>query len=239
MRFACCTAALAACIFVNDQKAPTFDLPGSLELVDLPAQATPVEAMMVSLHPLVLGYEIQAWPDRNGKFVLKNVKPGRYSLTLPFPGRIRTFAIGSKELAPDGFELNSSDVGSLRIIVSEKTTKVSVRVRGLPSRHTGTAALMSPADPYLTLRESCISNALTEPWTTFTFVPLGKYRILIIDKEFQSDVAAYAPRFPDFLKDQAAPVDASEEGETEITATYVDRETIQRAIREAGPVHLR
>jgi hypothetical protein len=58
----------------------------------------------------------------------------------------------------------------------------------------------------------------------------------MVDEEFQSDVAAYAPRFPDFLKDQATPVEASEEGVTEVTATYVDRETIKRAIREAGPL---
>ena len=67
--------------------------------------------MMVGLHPLALGYEIQARPNRDGKFVLKDVKPGRYCLQLPFPGRIRTFALGSKELTPDGFELNSSDAG--------------------------------------------------------------------------------------------------------------------------------
>jgi len=229
--------ALVACVLASGQTLPTFDLPGSLELVDLPPEATPVEAMMVSLHPLARDYEIQARPDRNGKFVLKNVKPGRYSLTLPFPGRIRTFAIGSKELAPDGFDLNSSDGGSLRIVVSEKTTKVSVTVRGLPSqRAAGAIALMSPADPYLTLRLSCISNALTEPRTTFMFVPLGRYRILIIDKEFQGDVSAYAPRFPDFLKDHATQLEASEDGETEVTATYVDGESIKRAIQEAGPI---
>ncbi len=237
MRFACCTVALVACVLASGQTLPTFDLPGSLELVDLPPEATPVEAMMVSLHPLARDYEIQARPDRNGKFVLKNVKPGRYSLTLPFPGRLRTFAIGSKELAPDGFDLNSSDGGSLRIVVSEKTTKVSVTVRGLPSqRAAGAIALMSPADPYLTLRLSCISNALTEPRTTFMFVPLGRYRILIIDKEFQGDVSAYAPRFPDFLKDHATQLEASEDGETEVTATYVDGESIKRAIQEAGPI---
>ena len=236
MRFACCTVALVACVLVSGRTLPTFDLPGSLELVDRPPSATPVEAMMVGLHPLVLDYEIQAWPDRDGKFVLKNVKPGRYSLTLPFPGRIRTFAIGSKELTPDGFELNSSDVGSLRIIASLKTSNVSVKVHGLPGQRSGAVALMCPADPYLTLRQSCISNALTESRTTFTFVPLGKYRMLIVDEEFQSDVAAYAMRFPDFLKDQATPVEASEKGETEVTATYVDGETIKRAIREAGPV---
>lgn len=236
MRFACCTVALVACVLVSAQTLPTFDLPGSLELVDRPPYATPVEAMMVSLHPLVLDFEIQARPDRAGRFVLKNVKPGHYSLKLDFPGRIRTFAIGSKDLAPDRFELNPSDVGPLRIIASLKTSKVSVMVRGLPSQRSGAIALMSPADPYLTLRESCISNALTEPRTTFTFVPLGKYRIFIVDEEFQSDVAAYAPRFPDFLKDHATPVEASEEGETEVTATYVDGETIKQAVRKAGPI---
>lgn len=95
---------------------------------------------------------------------------------------------------------------------------------------------MSPADPYLTLRLSCISNTLTEQRTTFMFVPLGKYRIFIIDKEFQSDVSAYAPRFPDFLKDQATQVEASEEREAEVTATYVDGESIKRAIQKSDPV---
>src|SRR5258708_8516011 len=108
MRFACCTVDLVACALVSGQTPPTFDLPGSLELVDRPPEATPVEAMMVGLHSLVLDYEIQAWPDQDGKFVLKNFKRGRYSLTLPFPGRIRTFSIGSNDLTPDGFQLNSS-----------------------------------------------------------------------------------------------------------------------------------
>jgi hypothetical protein len=91
MRFACCAVLLLAYGLVTGRTQPTFDLPGHLELVDRPPEATPVEAMMVSLHPLVLDYDVQARPDRDGKFVLKNVKPGRYSLTLPFPGRIRTF----------------------------------------------------------------------------------------------------------------------------------------------------
>src|SRR5215469_16232062 len=125
MRFACCAVVLMACALVTgprqppfDPTQPPFDLPGYLELVDRPPEATPVEAMMVSLHPLVLDYDVQAWTDRDGKFVLKNVKPGRYSLTLPFPGRIRTFAIGPKKLVPDEFGLDSSDTGPLQIVVS-------------------------------------------------------------------------------------------------------------------------
>jgi len=187
--------------------------------------------MMVSLHPLVLDYDVEARPDRDGKFVLKNVKPGRYSLTLPFPGRIRTFAIGSKELAPDAFRLDSSDAGPLQIVVSLKTSIVSVKVRGFPSQRGDIVAMLTPADPYLTLRESCSFNTLAEPRTTFRWVPPGKYRIFIVDSQFQSDVAAYAPNFPDFLKDQATPVEVREEGETEATARYVDGETVKLALR--------
>jgi hypothetical protein len=68
-------------------------------------------------------------------------------------------------------------------------------------------------------------------------VPPGKYRIFIVDSQFQSDVAAYAPRFPDFLKDQAAPVEVREEDETEATARYVDGETVNLALRQAGSIH--
>lgn len=251
MRFAGCAVVLMACGLASGRPRahrftgrhtvnsvpPTFDLPGRLELVDQPPEATPVEAMMVTLHPLVLDYEIQARPDRDGKFVLKNLKPGRYSLTLPFPGRIRTFAVGSNELAPDGFELDSSDVRPLRIIVSPKTSILSVRVRGFPSQRGDTVVLLAPADPHLTLRESCSSNTLTELQTTFQWVPPGKYRIFVVDSQFQSEVAAYAPRFPDFLKDQATPVEVREEGKTDATATYVNSETIKQAVRQAGPLH--
>jgi len=62
-------------------------------------------------------------------------------------------------------------------------------------------------------------------------VPPGKYRIFIVDSQFQSDVAGYAPNFPDFLKDRATPVEVREEGETEATAKYVDGETVKLALR--------
>src|SRR5215469_16957387 len=156
---------------VTGRTPPTFDLPGYLELLDRPAEATPVEAMMVSLHPLVLDYDVEARPDRDGKFVLKNVKPGRYSLTLPFPGRIRKFAIGSKELAPDAFRIGSSDAGPLQIVVSLKTSIVSVKVCGLPSQRGDIVSMLSPADPYSTRRESCSLNTLAEPRTTSRRVP--------------------------------------------------------------------
>lgn len=231
MRVACLAVMLATCVVAAAQTPPTFELHGSLKLVDRPPQATPVDSVMVSLHPLQGGFDIQAHPDRYGKFVFKNVRPGRYSFSIPIAGRILSFTDGARKLAPDGFELNSASPRALRIIVSMKTSELFVKVRGLPNDHSGVDVLLVPADPYLTLRLSCFLNALTAPETTFRFVPLGKYRILVVDARYQSNVAAYAPRFPDFLKSQATPVDIVEGSETKATAAYVDDKTVLQAIR--------
>jgi len=240
MRIALCAVILMACASVGGQAHQAFNLSGRLELVDLPPEATPVEVLgAVRLMRLSegRGYPVDAQPDRDGRFVLKDVRPGHYSLELSFPGRIRTFSSGSRELAPDGLELTSGDVELLQIIVSLKTSVLSVKARGLPEKRDEVIVLLAPADPYLTFRQSCTFNKLTSPQTIFGYVPPGKYRIFIVDSQFQSDVAAYGPRFPDFLQDQATPVEVSENGQTEVTATYVDRETVTAAIRQAGPLH--
>jgi hypothetical protein len=236
MRIACCALAVVICSSLSGQTSATFDLVGGLELVDRPSDSTPVEAMLVTLHPLENGYDIQARPDNVGRFVLKKVRPGRYFLQLPFPGRIQTFTNGSQALAPDGFELSSSDSGPIRIVVSLKTSVLSVRTVGVSGKNNSVVVLLAPADPYLTLRESCISNALIGPQSTFQFVPPGKYRIFVIDSKLQSDIAAYAPKFPDFLKDRSTLVEISE-GSMKATATYVDPETIKQAVQKLGLSH--
>jgi len=86
------------------------------------------------------------------------------------------------------------------------------------------------------LREPCFLNALTGPETEFRHVPPGRYRVFIIPAADQSQVAAYAPRFPDFLKHQAATVEVLDKGEAKATATYVDDQAVQQAIRQAGPL---
>ena len=219
--------------------ASAFDLQGVVELVDRPPAATPVEAVSLALHPLDGGFEIWAQPDPDGKFILKKVRPGRYSLTYPMPGRIQTFAQGPNELAPEGFELRSDSIGPLRLVISLKASDVYVKVRAFLSEHSDLVALLAPADTHLTLRESCYSNRLTGPETTFRFVPPGRYRVFVIDAELQSDVGAYAPRFPDFLKGEATSVEALEGGQTVATATYLKSETVREAIRQAGPLNPR
>ena len=82
MRVACIAAlVLVACAQMRAQPHRTFDLNGNLKLVDLPPEATPVEAIVVRLHPKKEGaFDIQADSDTDGNFVMKNVRSGRYSL---------------------------------------------------------------------------------------------------------------------------------------------------------------
>jgi hypothetical protein len=237
MRIACSLVVLTLCGCLIAQTQPLFDLSGKLELVDAPSDATPVEAMLVTLHPLGGGYNIQANADRDGAFVLRRVNAGRYALELPFPGRIISFAKGSEELAPDGFTVSSSGGDTLRILVSLKTVEVSVEATGLPSAPGKRVVVLAPADSHLTLRQSCIYNALVEPRTKFRHVPPGEYRVFVVDPESVSDVAIYAPRFHDFLRNYAKAFEVSSERETKATAIYVDHETIGQAVREIGSVH--
>jgi hypothetical protein len=233
MRILCYAVLFIGCLPSSGQTGSVFDLQGVVELVDRSPAATPIEAVSFCLHPLETGFDICAQPDRDGRFILKKVRPARYSLTFPMPGRIQTFADGPNELTPEGFELSAGSVGPLRLVVSLKSADVSVKVDAIPSGNRDVGALLAPADTHLTLRESCYSNRLRGPQTTFRFVPPGKYRIFVIDAEFESRVAAYAPRFPDFLKNEATPLEVSGTGQTEATATYLDGETVKKAIRQA------
>jgi hypothetical protein len=237
MKILCFSALLIGCSMLNGQTDSAFNVQGLLKLVDRPASAIPIEALTFHIHPLRGGgVDVEARPDRDGEFTLNNVRPGRYSLTFPMPGRIESFAIRSNELAPDGFELTSGQTGPLVLVISMKSTEVSVTVQSFPEGRSDIVALLAPADNHLTLRESCSLNQISGPQTTFRFVPPGRYRIFIFNAEFQQDVAAYAPRFPDFLKNQATSIEAPGSGRTEVTTTYLDGETIKEAVRLAGPL---
>jgi hypothetical protein len=239
MKILCFSVLLIGCARVNGQTDSVFNVQGLLTLVDRPAAATPIEALTFRIHPLGGGgVDVEAQPDRDGKFTLGKVRPGRYSLTFPMPGRIESFASRSNELAPDGFELTSGETGPLVLVISMKSADVSVTVQPFPAERSDIVALLAPADNHLTLRESCYLNQISGPQTTFRFVPPGKYRIFIFDAQFQQDVAAYAPRFPDFLKNQATLIEVPGSGRTEATASYLDGETIKGAIRLAGPLNL-
>ena len=233
MKILCSAVLFIGCLPLAGQTDSVFELQGVVELVDRPPAATPVEAAPFCLHPLGGGFEIWAQPDRDGRFVLNKVRPGRYSLTYPMPGRIQAFAQGPNELAPEGFELSSGSEAPLRLVVSMKSGDVSVKVQAFPSGHSDVVALLAPADTHLTLRESCYYNRLSGPQTTFGYVSPGEYRILVVDAEFQSEVAAFAPRLPEFLKNEASFVEVTGTGETEATANYLERETTKEAIRQA------
>lgn len=214
-----------------------FNIPGTLQFVDRPVSEAPVQMPTFRIHPLDGGADIEAQPDPDGRFTLNKVRPGRYSLSFPMAGRIQTFANNSSELSPEGFELASGEVGPLLLVITMKSATVSVRVQSLPAQHGDIVALLVTADNHLTLRESCFLSQMTGPQTTFGFIPTGRYRIFIFDAQFQHDVAAYAPRFPDFLKNQETSIEVPESGQTDVTAGVLDGEIIKEAIRQMAPLN--
>lgn len=216
------------------QRAQTFDVVGSLSLIDRPPEATSVEGLTFQIRRLTDGVVVSATPDKDGRFVLRDIQPGRYSLMFPMPGRIEVSAIGARQLAPEDFELSSNDPGPISIVVSMKSATVAVRVLGVLIDHSDAVALLIPADNRLTLRESCYSNRLAGPVTIFRFVPPGEYRLLVFNSKYSRDVSAYAPRVPAFLDRESVKVKASPEYDATATASFVKDEAIEAAIREAG-----
>jgi hypothetical protein len=223
-----------ACLPSIAQSASTFDVTGTLNLIDRPPEATPVEALTFQIRPLRGGSDVSAAPDKDGRFELRNLRPGRYKLVFPMPGRIEVFEIGARQLAPEDFELSANDPSPISIVVSMKSANVTVKVLGLLSGQSDAIALLVPADNRLTLRESCYSNGLTGPETAFRFVPPGKYRLLVFNSKYVRDVSAIAPRVRSFLGREGVDVDASAEHDATATVSFIKDETIEAAIREAG-----
>jgi hypothetical protein len=141
--------------------------------------------------------------------------------------------LGSKSIKPDECEIKAGEKGPLRIVVSLKTAGVSVEITGMPENHKDMIALLSPADPYLTLHESGILNKVVGTHTQFRFIPPGKYTLLILDAEVQNNVA-FSAAVREALKDRATVVQVPEEGSVNVLATYVPAEVVQRVIRESG-----
>jgi hypothetical protein len=215
------------------QTGPRISIPVTLELVDKPPFAPPVEADAVMIHEVHGGGQIAAVPDRDGNFTLANVRPGRYFLVLsfPFPGRIQVFARGETSLMPDNFELAARESGPLRIVVSLKTSALSVDVTGIPDDRKGIVALLSPADPYLTLQSS-IRHLISRRHTEFPYTPPGIYVLFIVDSGFQMIISSSAA-VRHALKDKATAVQVRDDGETKVTTTYLTPDAVRQAITAA------
>lgn len=125
------------------------NISGTLELVDKPPSVTPVDFLVVTIRRIDGGYPFHTQPGHDGNFTLKDVPPGRYSLDLSFPCRVQVFALGSKSLKPEEFELTAGESGSLRIIASLKTAVLSVHISGIPENHPTLFAVIYPAGPDL------------------------------------------------------------------------------------------
>ena len=123
----------------------------------------------------------------------------------------------------------------LRIVLSRKASSLIVKARGLPANNNRLVELPAPGDPYLELRHTCFQLPLRGPETEFRQVPPGRRRVFIVDSQFQNQAAVYAPRYPDFLKGRAAPVEVLSGREAKVTARYVDGNTIKQAVLHSAP----
>ncbi len=215
------------------QPAESLDLTGRITLVDAPPDATPVEALRVEIRSLSTARQFSAQVDPSGNFTLKDVGSGHYSLRLSMPSRIQVLKIGSRPLSPVDFEIGSGEQDSLTVILSLASSDVLVTARGIP-KDSHAVAILAPADPMLSLQESCILNELSGGKTRFRYLPPGRYRLFVVDSRYQQDVAKFAPRRPDFLAVESLIVEAPASNQAEVTATYIDSQTVLNAIRDAS-----
>ena len=222
------------CLALSARTVTAFDVPGKLELIEGGPDATPVDQLPVPIHSLDGRLHVTGQPDADGNFVLKGVLPGRYVLDLTFPGRIRTFARGPRELNPLDFELKPGEKGLLRIVVSAKVSDLFVDVQGLPGSVAKGAfvAVLWPADPHLALNHSCFFIELSSARVEFLFTVPGKYLLFVADSRFQNDLAFNAG-LREALRDKATEVEVLENGPTNVSAVYLDPEAVQRAIQNA------
>ena len=228
-RFVVCACLAMSLLFAAD-------LPGRLQLVDAREGTTPVQYLEVALRSLDKAPHVRANPDKTGRFTLTGVAPGRYALDLPFFARYVSVTLGGRRLTPPEFEVKPGESGPLEIVISMKNVTLTVDVHGLPSSGEPLSAVLAPADPNLTIPYSCRVNRLPEPYTEFRAIPPGQYRLYIVSDSLATTVSGYAPRFPEFLKEQAPAFRVSAAGDTKVTADYIDSAIVNEAIRQAGPL---
>ena len=218
--------------FPGEPTGTRINIPGTLELVDKPPSVTPVEFLMVTIRQFHGGYRFDAQPDHDGNFTMKGVPPGQDSLDLSFPGRVQRFAIGSKSLMPDQFELMAGESGPMQIVVSLKTAVLSVEISGLPVSHPTVFALVYPADPYLMPPDSGVGNPVSGHQTQYRFLTPGSYTLFVADEDFKW--ALTSPAVRNALNDKATAVQVRDDGETNVTTTYVTPDAIRQAITAAN-----
>ena len=98
--------------------------------------------------------------------------------------------------------------------------------------HKDIVALLSPADPYLALRESSFLNLVSSNHTAFRYSTPGSYTLFIVDSEFKMTIASSAA-VRHALRDKATAVQVPNEGEMKVTAKYVSPDAVKQAIKEA------
>lgn len=209
------------------------EVSGNLSYIDADPQTmpTPVEMLSVGIHSKSTGVQFSAQVDRSGKFNIKNVTPGRYRLALDMPARIHSMELDSRPASPLDFEVGPGSKNTLDIVLSLASAEILVDVATPPQ--TETVAILAPADPMLTLQESCWMNKVSGNKILWQFIPPGTYRLFIVDSRFQNEVSKYGPRLPGFLASEATVIDSAHGSTSISSAHYIDASIVEEAIRQA------
>ncbi len=133
---------------------------------------------------------------------------------------------------PDGFELTTGESSPLQIVVSLKTSILSVDISGIPEGNPAIVGVVYPADPYLMPPDSGILNPVSGQQTQFRYLTRGNYTLFVADEEFKWALTSSAVR--DALKDKAMAVQMRDDGEAKVTATYLTPDAVRQAITAAN-----
>jgi hypothetical protein len=202
---------------------PVPDLSGTLEIEGDNPQ--PLEAIQVFLSPLdvlMSWQQPQAKVDRDGRFTLPSVAPGRWQLNmLQAQGYVKSFQIGPRNASPYAFDLAPGEAGPLKIVVSMRMARIKITAAG------GFSALLVPTDPakFPGLR------VVPGNGSVLTDLAPGRYRVFALESAQDAWTLAQKPEALKALEPLAQTVDLVEGQTDEITATPIPSSETRDSIR--------
>lgn len=210
------------------QSAPAVNLKGSLVLLDTTPDTTPVSALGVAIYSPTTFAMYRAQPDQFGHFELKGVRFGHYRLEIGMPSRLKTFEIRGRDVSPSDFQVGPDTAGPMRIALSMAVGELTVKAQG--GVDVPLTAVLAPDDEFLTLH-SQFNRPVASGVAEFRFLPPGRYLIFVVDSDLSRDVGTDA-RLRAALKQEGTAVEVVSNKNTNTTARYISRQTVEDCIRQ-------
>ena len=209
---------------VNLALDPVPDLTGVVEVEG--ENPPPLENFRVSLTPIDVPLSWQqpdAAIDRDGRFTLPAVAPGRWQLSAAQgQGYVKSFQIGEKDASPYGFDLLPGETGPLKIVVSMKTAQVKVTVAGASADG---FALLVPADPERLHATQVVGTH--QAGCVFSNVAPGRYRVFAVATAQTAWDLQQRPDLVKPLEPRAQTVDLEEGQTAEVTVDLIPAADLQ------------